>query len=323
MKRIAFAALIVLTAFSPLSVFAESSGTEQKLFASVRDYIARNSYPQTLNLDTCAPALRRALTALDKPGLAAEVYGKETRELQKVKCLDAFSGFARIVPGRPLSRGLLQGIGSSTADRTVIVVDIADVRYVHVSLFRIETATEFVNEVFMRRGIPAKVILDLRDNPGGRMDAALKIVAVFSPSSKSIAIRREYKNAFSWDDEILGLGTLKDTRTVILVNEGSASASEIVAGVLTKGRGVWKSDRRILMGTPTFGKGVFQEPTKVGKHVALWLTVGEYFIQGDRELGKVHGRGLEPDVLVRDSSPREIDRDPTIRMALKYLSQFK
>ena len=101
----------------------------------------------------------------------------------------------------------------------------------------------------------------------------------------------------------------------MLVDRGSASASEIVAGALQDRK------RARLVGTRTFGKGVFQEVVELGNGGALDITVGQYFLPSGRNIGGrgvERGAGLEPDVRAKDDPKTE--RDEALRRALRTLA---
>jgi carboxyl-terminal processing protease len=105
------------------------------------------------------------------------------------------------------------------------------------------------------------------------------------------------------------------TPVVVLVDRGSASASEIVAGALQDRK------RAKLVGTATFGKGVFQEVVQLGNGGALSLTVGQYFLPSGRNIGgkgAKRGKGLEPDVRAKDDPKTE--RDEALQKALSTLA---
>jgi carboxyl-terminal processing protease len=105
--------------------------------------------------------------------------------------------------------------------------------------------------------------------------------------------------------------------TVVLVDGGTASASEIVAGALQDRK------RAKLVGVRTFGKGVFQEVMPLDNGGALDLTVGQYFLPSGRNLGGAGtkpGEGLQPDVVVRDD-PKTPKRDEQLQRALAVLAR--
>lgn len=154
------------------------------------------------------------------------------------------------------------------------------------------------------------VVLDLRDNGGGLLDEAVLISSIFIPEGTIVSTRGRSKPRRVYSATGGAIDT--DVPVVVLVNENSASASEIVAGAL-QDRG-----RARVVGTKTFGKGVFQEVTQLSNGGALDLTVGEYFTPKGRNLGGggvKQGAGIRPGILAKDDrdTPR---RDEALERAL-------
>ncbi len=157
---------------------------------------------------------------------------------------------------------------------------------------------------------PKGLILDLRGNPGGWLNEAVLVSSLFLPKDSVVVIER-YKNA---DPEILRTPhrpTVPDLPMVVLVDGGSASASEIVAGALQD------HGRAILIGEQTFGKGSVQWPHELSNGAELRVTVARWFTPNDRA---IHGQGLTPDIEVKRTE-EDIDagRDPQLDRAVEYL----
>ncbi|HSF25904.1 MAG TPA: S41 family peptidase [Actinomycetes bacterium] len=135
------------------------------------------------------------------------------------------------------------------------------------------------------------IVLDLRGNPGGLLDEAVEVASAFLDGGPVVSFERRNQARTTMD--ALGTG---DTRTplVVLVDQGTASAAEVVAGALQD------RDRAVVVGTQTFGKGSVQEPTTLSDGSAIELTVGRYFTPDGRV---IDGVGLQPDVLVAPSAP--------------------
>jgi carboxyl-terminal processing protease len=153
------------------------------------------------------------------------------------------------------------------------------------------------------------IVLDLRDNGGGLLNEAVLISSIFIPDGTIVSTkgRERPRQVF----EATGGAIASDIPVVVLVNEGSASASEIVTGALQD------RDRAEVVGTHTFGKGVFQEVIRLSNGGALDITVGEYFTPKGRNLGGggvAQGAGIKPDVEARDN-PRT-KPDEALRTAL-------
>jgi carboxyl-terminal processing protease len=135
------------------------------------------------------------------------------------------------------------------------------------------------------------LILDLRENGGGLLDEAVKVASIFIPDGTivSTAGRNQPRQVYT----AKGGAIASRIPTVVLVDRGTASAAEIVTGAL-KDRG-----RAKVVGTHTYGKGVFQEIETLSNGGALDITVGEYFTPSGRNLGGGgvrEGAGIPPDV---------------------------
>jgi carboxyl-terminal processing protease len=154
------------------------------------------------------------------------------------------------------------------------------------------------------------VIFDLRDNGGGLLNEAVLISSVFIPDGRIVSTKGRSRPERVYD--ATGGAIDEDVPVVVLVNDRSASASEIVAGALQD------RDRATVVGTKTFGKGVFQEIEPLTNGGALDITVGEYFLPSGRNLGGggvERGSGLKPDVQAEDD-PQTPKRDEALEAAL-------
>jgi carboxyl-terminal processing protease len=157
---------------------------------------------------------------------------------------------------------------------------------------------------------PKGLILDLRGNPGGWLNEAVLTTGLFLPKDELVLTER-YKNASPQThltpDEPIAL----DIPMVVLVDGGSASASEIVAGALQD------YGRAVLVGEKTFGKGSVQWPEELSNGAELRVTVAHWFTPKDRA---IHGEGLQPDITVELTlEDVEADRDPQLDRAVEYL----
>jgi len=134
------------------------------------------------------------------------------------------------------------------------------------------------------------VILDLRNNPGGLLDAAVKVANSFIEAEQIIVSTKGRKELQNIVYKSNSKKPYLDWPMVVLVNEGSASGSEIVAGALQD------YDRAIIMGIKTFGKGSVQTVIPLGDGSALRLTTSEYFTPSEKN---INGVGITPDVEVK------------------------
>jgi len=134
---------------------------------------------------------------------------------------------------------------------------------------------------------PAGLILDLRGNPGGLLDAAISVASEFV--GEGIITEERFRDGTTTTYEALpgGVATSPTLPLIVLVNGASASASEIVAGA------VQDSERGILLGTLTYGKGSVQIPHRLSDGSQLRVTTAHWFTPKGRD---IHQQGLEPDV---------------------------
>jgi carboxyl-terminal processing protease len=133
------------------------------------------------------------------------------------------------------------------------------------------------------------LILDLRNNPGGLLDAAAAVCEKFIPKDKIIVSTKGRKKNQNMEISSTSNTPLLNLPMVVLINEGSASGSEIVAGCLQDYK------RAIIVGIKSFGKGSVQSVVPLSDGSALRLTTSKYFTPLGRE---IHGKGVIPDVVV-------------------------
>jgi carboxyl-terminal processing protease len=182
--------------------------------------------------------------------------------------------------------------------------------YVRVTQFQEHTGellAEALNKLYKDNKAPLKgMILDLRNDPGGLLNGAVAVTAAFvKPDSlvvytegrsedakmKLTASREHYLRPMQADYLKNLPDGVKQVPMVVLVNSGSASASEIVAGALQDHK------RAVVMGTRTFGKGSVQTILPIGNGTAIKLTTARYFTPGGRS---IQAKGIEPDIVVED-----------------------
>ena len=140
------------------------------------------------------------------------------------------------------------------------------------------------------------MILDLRDNGGGLFDEGVNVASVFIEDGEVVTYRDGQDEEIVYEAEG---DAFEDIPLVVLVNEGTASASEIVAGAL-KDR-----DRAVLIGTTTFGKGSVQEIVPLPDSSAVKFTTAAYLTPNGKN---INGKGISPDVEVEGSPDVQFDR---------------
>lgn len=184
-----------------------------------------------------------------------------------------------------------------------------NIGYISLLTFDEGCSEEFKNSYLsLKEQGATKIIVDLRDNTGGLVDEALEIIDMFVQKDSTMLItvdadgNKEYSK--SENDPII------DAEVVVLTNEYSASASEIMVGAL-KDNGIAKS-----VGTTTYGKGVIQSVYMLNDGSALKLTVNEYFTPNETKINKV---GITPDYEVEADS--ETEEDEQLNKAIEILNQ--
>jgi len=162
---------------------------------------------------------------------------------------------------------------------------------------------------------PKGLIIDLRNNPGGYLDAVTNISGWFLDKG-SIILKEDFGDNNIKITRATGNGLLKDLPTVVLVNEGTASAAEILAGTLRDNRGVK------LIGTQTFGKGSVQELVSLRDNNSLKITIAKWLTPNDT---LIQGNGLKPDLEVQNNeelgsySQLNLTQDQQLQAALAEL----
>jgi carboxyl-terminal processing protease len=208
--------------------------------------------------------------------------------------------------------------------RDIIIIPTIDHKVllngVHViSLYNFDanSAALFRNEILSFRDSGAKeLIVDLRGNPGGYLDSAVDMASWFLPAGTTI-VKEEYGDNKSQDIlkskgyNIFG----KDLKMAILVDGGSASASEIFAGALSEHK-VAK-----LIGQQTFGKGSVQELIPVTDDTYVKITIAKWLTPNNVSISE---KGLTPDIIIKSNKGDEVGKaDAQMDRALKYLTTGK
>jgi carboxyl-terminal processing protease len=158
--------------------------------------------------------------------------------------------------------------------------------YIKVTRFGAKTYDEFRKgmEQLVSQGMK-QLILDLRDNPGGYMDKAVKIADEFISGEKLIVYTDGKENRFDGKDNASFTGMFETGALIVLIDEGSASASEIVAGALQD------NDRALIVGRRSFGKGLVQKPIMLTDGSELRLTISRYYTPSGRSIQKKYESG--------------------------------
>lgn len=185
-----------------------------------------------------------------------------------------------------------------------------EVGYFRILQFNEDTQRQFdkgIKDFFGKGG--KKIILDLRNNPGGYLDQSIKMASEWI--EKGVIVSEKGNDGNSQDHESLGYARLENIKTIILINGGSASASEIVAGALQDNK------KATIIGTKTFGKGSVQDFEMFPDGSALKLTVAEWYTPNGRNINK---EGIVPDIeVVEEWDKEKVGEDVMIDKALELL----
>jgi len=159
--------------------------------------------------------------------------------------------------------------------------------YISVNRFSQTTSDEFAKALTKLRSQGMKqLIIDLRNNPGGYLDQAFKMVNELLPGGKKIVYTKGRRPEFSEEYSSDGTGKSTDLPLVVLVNAGSASASEIVSGAIQD----W--DRGLIVGETTFGKGLVQRQYDLPDKSAFRLTIARYYTPSGRLIQRPYGKDI-------------------------------
>ena len=189
-----------------------------------------------------------------------------------------------------------------------------DVGYIRITTFSEQTSksTRDAIKKFKKEKNLRGYVLDLRNNPGGLLDQAVSVSDLFLEKGEIVSTRG--KNSKNPEMYKAKSGDIIDGKPlVVIINGGSASASEIVAGALQDHK------RAILLGTRSFGKGSVQTIIPVKPYGALRMTTAKYFTPSGRSIQKT---GIEPDIVVEErelkkADNKKISREEDLKGALK------
>ena len=178
-----------------------------------------------------------------------------------------------------------------------------NIGYIRVSSFNQKVDTEIIKAIskFKKNNKIIGYVLDLRNNPGGLLDQAVNVTDIFLDRGEIVSTRGRFERDGSRFNAIK-TDLTDGLPLVVLINQGSASASEIVAGALQDHK------RAIIMGTKSFGKGSVQTILPSGENVALKLTTAKYYTPLGRSIQKT---GIDPDILVEQAELKKLSESDT------------
>ncbi|HBP01422.1 MAG TPA: hypothetical protein DD454_04415 [Candidatus Moranbacteria bacterium] len=188
------------------------------------------------------------------------------------------------------------------------------IAHLKISRFGEDTTREFSAALNSAKAGGAKgIVLDLRNNPGGYLDASISVASKMLPKGKIVVIE---ENADKTRKEVAARGgdVSSEIETVIIINEGSASAAEILAGALEENR-----ENVTLVGKKSFGKGSVQELVRLPQGTAAKITVARWLTPKGNQINEV---GISPEVEVElTNEDYENDRDPQLDRAFEIIRE--
>jgi len=310
----------MLAGLDPHSVYLDpdgydelQTGTSGKFGGLGIEIVGENGYIKIVSPIDDTPAERAGLLSGD---LIVSIDGQSLRDTPLQEAVDMMRGD----PGTAINLTIVREGENAPFDVELerAVIKVRSVRsrtlepgygYIRISQFQASTAetlrAQIRNMMTDNNGALSGLIVDLRNNPGGLLNAAVSVSDAFLKEGKIVSTQGRTDGAkMSFDasptDQVDG------APIVVLVNGGSASASEIVAGALQDHR------RALVVGTKTFGKGSVQTILPVHGSGAIKLTTARYYTPHGRS---IQAEGIEPDILVERLEVTRPESGPRVREA--------
>lgn len=252
------------------------------------------------------PAWRAGIKAGDR---IVKIEGELTKDITLGEAVKKLRG----KPNSEISITVLREDENKILDFTIKreIIHIQDVKYtqilqdhigyIRLAEFREDSAKEFRKALTRLEADGATaLILDLRNNPGGLLNVAIKITEEFLPEGKIIVSTKGRRRSQNTVTKSMNKKYLVDWPMVVLINKGSASGSEILAGAIKDNK------RGIILGTQSFGKGSVQSVIPLPDGSGLRLTTSKYFTPSG---ASIHGEGITPDIIVKLFIPPEEEKD--------------
>jgi carboxyl-terminal processing protease len=250
------------------------------------------------------PAYRAGILAGDK---IIKVEDKPTKDMTLMEAVKLMRGpkgtkvtitIARKGEPKPIDYTITRDVIPLVSVKTKEIDK--DVAYIRITQFQKKTPREFsdaLKKIHAQKSENFKgMILDLRNNPGGLLISAIEVANKFVDKGAIVSTKGRLANQnYSYNAQMKG--TEPDYPLVVLVNGGSASASEIVAGALQDHK------RAIIIGTSTFGKGSVQTIYRLGDGSGLRVTTAKYYTPSGRS---IQATGIDPDIVVHNKGGKPI-----------------
>lgn len=251
------------------------------------------------------PGDRAGLQAKDK---IVKIEGELTKDMTLMEAVKKLRG----PKGTTVKISVYREGWTDLKDHTIIrdIIPLLSVRskvlepgyvYIRISNFQSKTTKDFKEALkeLSSKGRISGLIIDLRNNPGGLLAQSVKISDIFIQDGILVSTKGRIKEQ-NTTYNARSNGTKYEFPIVVLVNEGSASASEIVAGALQDHK------KALIVGTQTFGKGSVQTIIPMSNGAGLRLTTARYFTPSGRS---IQAKGIEPDIIVERVIPKTDDTE--------------
>jgi carboxyl-terminal processing protease len=263
------------------------------------------------------PAFRAGIKAGDQ---IIKINGTSTDNMQVEEAVDLIRGKKGTQVTLTINRKSFGEPKEFTLTRDTIQVPVIkfeiknnDIAYIRIYQFTGNLPSKFkdiVSEVLKSNA--KKIIIDLRNNPGGYLETAVDISSWFLPKD-SIVLKEEFKNGETEEYYSKGYSGIQNFPAIVLVNGGSASASEIMAGALRDIKGIK------LVGEKTFGKGSVQEMETFSDDSSLKITVAKWLTPSGTSIAD---EGLKPDVEIELTEDNYNNgKDPQLDKAIELLNK--
>jgi carboxyl-terminal processing protease len=244
-----------------------------------------------------SPAQRAGVMPGD---LIVEIDGRPLVEMQIDEAVELMRGEI----GTSIVLGIMREGEPEPLEITLVrdIIEVASVRqrelepgyaYLRISQFKVNTGEEVLEALTEIKAVQPDLkglVLDLRNNPGGILQASVEVVDAFVTSGRIV-----YTQGRNEEIEMEFFATPEDPSegvpVVVLINSGSASAAEIVAGALQD------HGRAVIMGTRSFGKGSVQSVMQIAENRAIKLTTSLYFTPEGRS---IQAQGIQPDIIIEE-----------------------
>ena len=251
------------------------------------------------------PAKRAGVQAGD---LIVEIDGAPVKGISLEEAVKQMRGKPETTINLTISREGESGPIQVRIERAIIEVDSVksrmlneDYGYIRISQFQQKTGEQFVSayeELVGKNGADLEgMVLDLRNNPGGVLDAAVSVADALLHQGRIVYTEGRIESSQLRFDASEG-DIAEEVPIVVLINSGSASASEILAGALQDHR------RAVIMGTDSFGKGSVQTVMPLGDEYGIKLTTARYFTPDGRS---IQAKGIDPDIEVKAARIKDVE----------------